>query len=88
MSKKLKSIPSFKSEAQERDFWQTHDSTEFVDWSKAKRGVIFPNLQLTTKPITIRLPVAMVDRLKAEAHKIDVPYQALIKKFIFEGLAQ
>ncbi len=86
MNKKLKKIPHFSSEAQEREFWQTHDSTEYVDWSKAKRGIMFPNLKLTTKPITLRLPVGMIDRLKIEAHKMDIPYQALIKKFIFDSL--
>lgn len=88
MNKKLKLIPHFSSEAEEREFWQTHNSTEYVDWSKAKRGVSFPNLKLTTKPITIRLPVSMIDRLKVEAHKIDIPYQSLIKKLIFEGITR
>ena len=86
--KKLKPIPYFKSEAEEREFWQTHDSTEYVDWSKAKRGVVFPNLKLTTKPITIRLPAGLIDRVKIEAHKMDVPYQSLIKQFIFKGIAK
>lgn len=86
MNKQLKPIPKFASEAQEREFWQTHDSTEYVDWSKAIRGVSFPNLKLSTKPITIRLPESMIDRVKIEAHKMDIPYQALIKKLIFDGL--
>lgn len=84
--KKFKKIPHFRSEAEENDFWQTHDSTEYIDWSKAQRGVTFPNLKLTTKPITLRLPVGMIDRLKIEAHKIDIPYQALIKQYIHRGL--
>jgi len=88
MQKALKRIPKFESEREEREFWQTHDSTEYIDWSKAKRGVHFPNLKLTSKPITLRLPVSMIDRLKAEAHKMDIPYQALIKKFIFDGIAK
>ncbi len=88
MRKRLKPIPHFKSEAEEREFWQTHDSTEYLDWSKAERGIVFPNLKLTSKPITLRLPAGMIDRLKIEAHKMDIPYQALIKKFIFEGLAR
>ena len=88
MSIKLKKIPHFKSEAEEREFWQTHDSTEYVDWSKAIRGVRFPNLKLTSKPITLRLPVSMIDRLKIEAHKMDIPYQSLIKKFIFDSLSK
>lgn len=88
MSKKLKPIPHFKSEVEEREFWQTHDSTEYIDWSKAERGVKFPNLKLTSKPITIRLPAGLIDRLKIRAHKIDIPYQSLIKQMIFEGLAK
>lgn len=88
MSKKLKPIPHFRSEAEEREFWQTHDSTEYVDWSKAERGVKFPNLKLTSKPITIRLPAGIIDRLKIRAHKMDVPYQSLIKQMIFEGIAK
>lgn len=88
MNKKLKSIPNFKSEQEERNFWQTHDSTEYIDWSKAERGVRFPNLKLTSKPITLRLPVSLIDRVKIGAHKMDIPYQALIKKFIFDGIAK
>lgn len=88
MNKKLKSIPNFKSEAEERKFWQTHDSTEYVDWSKADKGVRFPNLKLTSKPITLRLPAGLIDRVKIKAHKMDVPYQSLIKQFIFEGVAK
>lgn len=88
MNKQFKTIPHFSSEKEERDFWQTHDSTEYVDWSKAKRGIQFPNLKLTSKPITLRLPVNMINRVKIEAHKMDIPYQSLIKKFIFDGIAR
>jgi len=88
MKRSLKPIPDFKSEKEEREFWQTHDSTEYVDWSKAKRGVRFPNLKLTSKPITLRLPVSLIDRLKIEAHKMDIPYQSLIKKLIFDGITK
>lgn len=88
MKTQLKQIPHFKSEEEERKFWQTHDSTEYLDWTKAKRGFVFPNLKLTSKPITLRLPVSLIDRVKVEAHKMDIPYQALIKKLIFEGMAK
>lgn len=87
MKKKLKPIPKFSSEKEEREFWQRVDSTEYVDYSTA-RHVRFPNLKLTTKPITLRLPAGLIDRLKIEAHKMDIPYQALIKKLIFDGLAK
>lgn len=85
--KKLKAIPYFKSEAKEREFWQTHDSTEYVDYSKAKR-VRFPNLKLSSRPITIRLPESVIDRVKIQSHKMDIPYQTLIKKYIFDGISQ
>ena len=42
--RKLKKIPRFKSEAEEVGFWATHDSTEYVDYSKAKR-INFPELK-------------------------------------------
>ena len=86
MRKKLKIIPYFKTEAEERKFWQNHDSTEYVDWSKAQR-VSFPNLRLTSKPITIRLPDTLVDRLKIKAHQTDIHYQTLIKRILFDAVA-
>lgn len=86
MPKKYKLIPKFKTEAEERKFWQTHDSTEYVDWSKAER-VSFPNLQLTNKPVTVRLPLSLIDRLKIKANQRDIPYQSLMKDILFRGLA-
>lgn len=85
--KKLKPIPHFNSETEEQKFWQTHDSTCYVDYSKARR-VRFPNLKLTTKPITIRLPEGLIERVKVKAHMMDIPYQSFIKKLIFEGMAR
>lgn len=87
MKKNLKTIPKFRTEAEERNFWQAHDSTEYVDYSTARR-VSFPNLKLTSKPITIRLPEGLIERVKIQAHKMDIPYQALIKKLIFDGIAK
>ena len=86
MPKKFKQIPKFKTEAEERKFWQTHSSVDFVDWSKAER-VSFPNLQLTNKPVTVRLPLALIDRLKIKANQRDIPYQSLMKDILFRGLA-
>lgn len=83
----LKRIPHFKTEAEEREFWQIHDSTEYVDYSSVENWR-FPNLKLTSKPITIRLPQTLIDRVKIKAHQMDIPYQTLIKKFIFEGIAK
>lgn len=86
MLKKFKSIPKFKTESEERKFWQTHSSVDYVDWSKAER-VKFPNLQLTNKPVTVRLPLSLIDRLKIKANQRDIPYQSLMKDILFRGLA-
>lgn len=85
MSNKLKKIPKFVNETEEREFWMTHDSTDYVDWSKAER-VTFPNLKLTTQSISLRLPLWMLDSIKTTANKQDVPYQSLIKVWLNEKL--
>jgi len=83
MGKTLKPIPHFRSEAAERKFWETHDSTDYVDWSKAER-VRFPNLKLSTTAISLRLPQGLLDRIKVAANRRDVPYQSLIKVWLAE----
>jgi predicted DNA binding CopG/RHH family protein len=82
----LKAVPKFHSEAEERQFWETHDSTDYVGWSKAQRGVRFPNLKLSTTAISLRLPQGMLDRIKIAANKRDVPYQSLIKVWLAEKI--
>jgi predicted DNA binding CopG/RHH family protein len=83
--RKLKPIPKFRSEAEERRFWETHDSTDYVDWTQARR-VRFPNLKLSTTAISLRLPVGTLERIKIAANKRDVPYQSLIKVWLEEKL--
>jgi predicted DNA binding CopG/RHH family protein len=78
-----KTVPVFKNEADERAFWQSHSSTDYVDWSKAKR-VRFPNLKPSTTAISIRLPSALLEQIKVAANKRDVPYQSLIKIWLAE----
>ena len=75
-----KDVPSLKTEDEERDYWASHDSTEHVDWSSARR-VIFPNLKPSLKTISVRLPQSMIDELKVLANRRDVPYQSLMKVF-------
>ena len=82
-----KKIPEFQNEEEEFEFWSKADTTEYVDWSKAKR-VKFPNLKPTLRTISIRLPVAMVEDLKVLANQRDVPYQSLMKIFLAERMAQ
>jgi len=84
-----KPVPEFKSEAEEFEFWSAAgagaDSTEYVDWSQAKRTK-FPNLKPSLRTISVRLPVAMIEDLKILANKRDVPYQSLLKVFLAERL--
>lgn len=82
---KLKKIPHFKTEDDEARFWNRVDSTKYLDWSKAEHWV-FPNLKLTSRPITLRLYNGVIDRLKIKARELDMPYQTLIKQYIFKGL--
>jgi predicted DNA binding CopG/RHH family protein len=80
---KKKRIPKFRNEDEEREFWASHDSTDYIDWSEAKE-VIMPNLKPTLKTISIRLPEIMIEELKLIANKRDVPYQSLMKMFLAE----
>jgi predicted DNA binding CopG/RHH family protein len=80
-----KNIPKFKSEKEERQFWQKADSTEYIDWSDAEE-VVFSRLKPSTKTISIRLPESMIEELKLLANKRDVPYQSLLKIFLSERI--
>jgi predicted DNA binding CopG/RHH family protein len=82
-----KSIPAFETETEEREFWATHDSAEYVDWSQAQE-VVLPRLKPTLRTISLRLPEAMIEELKLLANKRDVPYQSLLKMFLAERIQQ
>lgn len=85
--KALKPIPQFRSEAEERAFWETHDTTEYLDWNRARLGV-FPGLKPSTETISLRLPASLLAELKTLANKRDVPYQSLLKVFLAEQVAR
>ncbi|MDQ7839361.1 MAG: BrnA antitoxin family protein [Thermodesulfobacteriota bacterium] len=82
-----KKLPKFTSEDEERNFWATADSTEYVDWKKAGR-VVLPNLKPSLKTISLRLPEFMIEELKLLANKRDIPYQSLLKMFLSERIEQ
>ena len=84
---KLKKIPSFKTEKEERKFWESHDTSEYLDLSKAKRAVL-PNLKPSTKTISLRLPEGLLDNIKVEANKRDMPYQSLIKVWLAKEIQE
>lgn len=83
MPKALKPIPEFANEAEERAFWEEHDSADYLDWSKAEK-VRLPNLKPSSTSISLRLPVSLLESIKVAANKQDVPYQSLIKVWLSE----
>lgn len=85
MKTQKKTVPEFKSEQEEREFWATHDSSAFIDWENSSKAV-FPNLKPTMKTISLRLPETMLNRLKVLANERDVPYQSLMKMFLKERI--
>jgi predicted DNA binding CopG/RHH family protein len=89
MSKRLKPIPDFANEAEERAFWESpkNDSTDYVDWSKAKQTA-FPRLKPSTETISLRMPEDVLNTIRSHARRLDVPYQSLIKLWCAEKVAQ
>lgn len=87
MNKTPKPVPAFADEAEERAFWETHDSTGYVDWTRAQR-VRLPNLKPSSAAISLRLPVPLLERIKVAANKRDVPYQSLIKTWLAEKVGE
>jgi len=84
---KLKKVPKFRTEKKELEFWSTHDSADYIDYSKTKRA-LFPNLKPSTRTISIRLPESLIEHLKVLANKKDVPYQSLLKMFLIEKVEE
>lgn len=87
MTKRLKDIPKFSTEDEEREFWATRDSTGYLDWNEAE-SVSFPRLKPSLRTISLRLPESMLNDLRIIANKMDVPYQSLIKIFLQERIAR
>ncbi len=81
------SIPRFRTEDEERDFWAEHDVVDYFDWNKSVEGS-FPALKPSTKTISLRLPQALLEEIKALANERDVPYQSLLKIFLAEHVAR
>lgn len=84
----LKQIPRFKDEDEEREFWATHEFTDYFDMSRALVNPIFPNLKSSTRTVSIRLPESLIAALKSLANKKDVPYQSLVKIFLSEKVKE
>lgn len=78
-------IPKFKDENEERRFWSKLDLSEYFEATDFE-NVNFPNLKPTTKPVSIRIPVHILNRVKERANETNVPYQSLIKEYIRKGV--
>jgi len=83
---KARKVPKFKSEAEERIFWEENDSSDLIEWSNAQ-SVAMPNLKPSTKTISLRLPESLLDSIKIEANKRDMPYQSLIKVWLAQDVS-
>ena len=83
MATMREAVPEFASEAEERAYWERHDSSDHVDWARVLR-VRLPNLKPSTISISLRVPVGLLERIKVEANRRDVPYQSLIKVWLAE----
>lgn len=86
-NRKIKQLPRFKNEDEEREFWATHDSTDYLDWSKAKRSR-FTKLRPSVRSISLRLPEALLERIKVLANRHDIPYQSLMKVYLSERVEE
>ena len=85
--REVKVMPEFKTESDERTFWEKHDSSDYIDWKQAQ-PVPLPNLKPSTKTISLRLPEGLLDSIKIEANKRDMPYQSLIKFWLADDVKQ
>jgi hypothetical protein len=85
MSSTRKEIPKFNSEDEEREFWASADSAEYIDWSQAREHAL-PKLKPTLRTISITLPEFVVAELTRLANKRDVPYEALLKTYLVDRI--
>lgn len=88
MKKQLKNLPQFRSEDEERAFWASHDSTDYINWKKAVKNPSFPHLKPSSRSISLRLPEWLINDLKLLANKKDVPYQSLLKILLSEKVKE
>lgn len=86
---KSKPLPKFRSEAKEREFWESkgNDVTEYFDPSKMVVAK-FKNLKPSTTSISLRLTDSLLDGIRQQANKLDVPYQSLMKVWLTEKLRE
>jgi hypothetical protein len=85
MASRQKNIPTFSSEHEEHAFWSTADSTEYIDWSKAKERPL-SQLKPTLRTISISLPEFVIAELTRLAQKRNVSYESLLKTYLVDRI--
>jgi hypothetical protein len=79
-------LPKGLSPQEEAAWWDAHP--EYWDAVGTPDEVVEPAPVRRTRPITIRLPIVMIDALKREASSRAIPYQTLIRMWLKERLDQ
>lgn len=78
-------IPEFKDEQEESEFWDTHDSTQFLE-ETTPVDTRFSGPRPRKVHISLRLDQEMIDDLKAVAGRYGIGYQTLIRMWVAEQL--
>ena len=84
---KSKPLPRFRSETEEREFWESHrnHATRYFDPSKTVVAR-FQNLKPSTTSISLHLTDSLLEGIRHQANKMDAPYQSLMKVWLAERL--
>ena len=83
----MSKLPKFATDQEEATFWDTHDSTGFLDDTKPVE-VTFVDARPPKKQISLRLDAKVIEVLKAVAQRKGIGYQTLIRLWVMERLAQ
>lgn len=87
MTKKVSKIPKFNSIAEEAEFWDTHDFTEFADeLTPVKMKVTLG--QPKEETLTVRLQGKLKARLSHLANEMGVNTSTLARMWIVEKMKQ
>lgn len=83
-------LPTFRTDDEERAFWETHHPGDYVKEMKPTRVHVSSRIRKRVrerkKNLTLRMEPSRVRELKALAHERGVPYQTLMRMWIVERL--
>jgi predicted DNA binding CopG/RHH family protein len=87
-----KELPQFRSEKEEAEFWDGHNSLDYIESDEPVELELDPELaariaeRSKTKRVTLRLRVSQIEAAKEIARKKDIPYQTLMRSWIAQGI--